>query len=40
MHNFAVPLTNMKHVPYEHIDINACTHYYARVALNSVRLIM
>jgi protein transport protein SEC24 len=36
VHNFAVPLTNMKHVPYEYIDINACTNYFARLALNSV----
>ena len=34
VHNLAVPLTNMKHLPFEHIDINALTHFYTRVALN------
>lgn len=38
VHNFAVPLTNMKHLPFEHLDINALTHYFTRIALNSVRI--
>lgn len=39
VHNFAVPLTNMKHLPFEYIDVNATTHYFARVALNIVILL-
>ncbi|CDW76512.1 sec23 sec24 trunk domain containing protein [Stylonychia lemnae] len=34
VHNTAVPLTNMKHLPFEFIDVNATTHYFARAALN------
>eukprot|EP00347_Sterkiella_histriomuscorum_P022014 403331985 len=34
VHNIAVPLTNMKHLPFEYIDVNATTHYFARAALN------
>jgi hypothetical protein len=30
----AVPLTNMKHLPFEHIDVTATAHHFARVALN------
>jgi protein transport protein SEC24 len=37
VHNAAIPLTNMKHLPFEHIDITATAHYFARVALNRVR---
>lgn len=37
-HNLALPLTNMKHLPYEYLDITALTHFFARIALNRVRL--
>ncbi len=37
VHNIAIPLTNMKHLPFEYLDINATTHYFARIALNRVR---
>ena len=36
VYNMAVPLTNMKHVPFEYMDINAVTHYFARLALSRV----
>lgn len=38
VHNIAVPLTNMKHLPYEYLDVTATVHHFARVALNRVRL--
>jgi protein transport protein SEC24 len=38
VHNIAVPLTNMKHLPYEYIDITATVHYLCRVALSRVRI--
>lgn len=34
VHNLAVPLTNMKHLPFEHIDITALAHHFTRVALS------
>lgn len=34
VHNIAVPLTNMKHLPFEYIDVTATAHYFARVALS------
>ncbi len=34
VHNIAVPLTNMKHLPFEYIDMTATAHYFARVALS------
>ncbi len=34
MHNMAVPLTNMKHLPFEHLDITATAFYLTRVALS------
>lgn len=36
VHNLAVPLTNMKHLPFEFVDVNALTHFFARNALNVV----
>lgn len=38
VHNLALPLTNMKHLPFEHMDVNAMTHFYARLALSRVSL--
>lgn len=38
VHNYAVPLTNMKHLPFDYIDVNATTHYFARAALNIVSI--
>jgi protein transport protein SEC24 len=38
VHNIAVPLTNMKHLPFEYIDITAVAHHFARVALNRVSI--
>ena len=32
----AYPLTNMKHLPFEYLDITATTHYLCRLALNRV----
>jgi protein transport protein SEC24 len=37
VHNIAVPLTNMKHLPFEYLDITATTHYFARIALNRLQ---
>jgi len=34
VHNLAIPLTNTKHLPFEFLDINAMSHYFARMALN------
>jgi protein transport protein SEC24 len=34
VHNMAVPLTNMKHLPFEYLDVTATAHYFARVALS------
>lgn len=34
VHNLAIPLTNMKHLPFEYMDINAISLYFARMALN------
>ena len=34
VHNLAIPLTNMKHMPFEYVDINAITLFFARMALN------
>jgi protein transport protein SEC24 len=34
VHNMAVPLTNMKHLPFEHLDVTACAHYFSRLALS------
>ena len=39
VHNMAIPLTNMKHLPFEYLDVTATAHYFARVALNRVILI-
>lgn len=33
VHNIAIPLTNMKHLPFEFLDVNAMTHYFSRMAL-------
>jgi protein transport protein SEC24 len=33
VHNIAVPLTNLKHLPYEHMDVTALVHYWSRIAL-------
>jgi protein transport protein SEC24 len=38
VHNLAIPLTNMKHLPFEYLDITAMSHYFARLALNRVRI--
>jgi hypothetical protein len=38
VHNLAIPVTNMKHLPFEYLDVTATAHYFARVALNRVRL--
>lgn len=37
VYNLAVPLTNMKHLPFEHIDVNATTLFFARMALSRVK---
>jgi protein transport protein SEC24 len=34
--NLAVPITSSKTLPYEYLDVNATTHYFARIALNTV----
>jgi len=34
VHNLAIPLTNVKHLCYEFLDVNATCHYFARVALS------
>lgn len=34
VHNMAVPLTNMKHLPFEYLDVTATAHYLARLALS------
>lgn len=39
VHNLAIPLTNMKHLPFEYLDVNALTHYFTRVALSRVRYL-
>lgn len=36
VHNIAVPLTNMKHLPFEYLDVTATVHYLARIALARV----
>lgn len=38
VHNIALPVTNMKHLPFEHMDITATVHLFARVALNRVSI--
>lgn len=39
VHNLAIPLTNMKHLPFEMMDVTATAHYFARIALNRVTLL-
>ena len=34
VHNIAVPLTNMKHLPFEYLDVTATALYFARLALS------
>jgi len=34
VHNLAIPMTNMKHLPFEYMDINAIALYFARLAIN------
>ena len=34
VHNMAVPLTTMKHLPFEFLDVTAMSLYFARVALS------
>lgn len=36
VHNLAIPLTNMKHLPFEYLDVTATSHFLARLALNRV----
>ena len=36
VHNIALPITNMKHLPFEYLDVTATVHFFARVALNRV----
>ncbi len=38
VHNIAVPLTNMKHLPFEYLDVTATAHLFARIALNRVSI--
>ena len=37
VHNLAIPLTGMKHLPFEYLDVNAVTHYFARLALSRLQ---
>jgi protein transport protein SEC24 len=34
VHNIAVPLTNMKHLPFEYLDVTATALYFGRLALS------
>lgn len=34
VHNLAVPLTSMKHLPFEYLDVTATAHYLSRLALS------
>jgi hypothetical protein len=36
VHNLAIPLTNMKHLPFEYMDVTATAHFFCRIALNRV----
>jgi hypothetical protein len=40
VHNIAVPLTNMKHLPFEYLDVTALSHFMCRLALNRVRTLL
>jgi hypothetical protein len=40
VHNVAIPVTNMKHLPFEYIDVTAMSHYFCRLALSRVGLIL
>jgi hypothetical protein len=40
VYNIAVPLTNMKHLPFEYLDVNATTHFFARMALSRVNKLI
>jgi len=33
VHNLAMPITNMKHLPFEHLDVTAMTHFFSKLAL-------
>ena len=34
VHNIAVPLTNMKHLPYEYMDVTAVAAHLCRTAIS------
>lgn len=34
VHNMAVPLTNMRHLPFEHLDVTATINHFTRMALS------
>ena len=36
----AVPLTNMKHLPFEYLDVSATAHFFSRLALNKVKYLL
>jgi protein transport protein SEC24 len=36
VHNTSVPLTNMKHIPFEYMDVTATLHQFTRMALSRV----
>ena len=40
VHNMAVPLTNMKHLPFEYLDVSATAHFFSRLALNRVTYLL
>ena len=40
VHNLAIPVTNMKHLPFEYIDVTAMSHYFCRLALSRVRFLV
>lgn len=38
VHNAAIPMTNIKHLPFEYIDSSAIALYYVRSALTRLTL--
>lgn len=36
VHNACIPLTNIRHLPFDFIDSTAITFYYARMAMAKI----
>jgi len=38
VHNACIPLTNIRHLPYDYIDPTAIALYYSRMGLSKVQM--